>query len=31
LAFLSAGLVIVGTLLGVLVGMLRVREVTEAG
>jgi membrane-associated phospholipid phosphatase len=30
LAFLSAGLLIVGTLLGVLVGMLRVLEVTEA-
>ena len=31
LAFLSAGLLIVGTLLGVLVGMLRVLEVTETG
>lgn len=30
LAFLSAGLLTVGTLLGVLVGMLRVLEVTEA-
>lgn len=30
LAFLTAGLLIVGTLLGVLVGMLRVLDVTEA-